>query len=176
MKMLMRVDVIELEARRAEGLELGPDLRPHLPLHMGQKEHRRAGASHVRAKAPARVDQVRHGGSRQNRLRVGEREMQPDPEPRQPAREFDGASRRRRADHQARRGEDSLDMRALDPLVDFVGETEVVGRENQIFQCAVSCRSRRKRKNSTPSRRRRFITSGLLTISPMIEAILPGRK
>ena len=87
-----------------------------------------------------------------------------------------GAIRRRRADHQARRGEDSLDMRALDRPVDFVGEAEVVGRDDQIFQCAVSCRSRKKRKNSTPSRRRRFITSELLTISPMIEAILPGRK
>ena len=176
MKMLVRVDVIELETRRAECLELGTDLRPHLPLHMGQKEHRRAGASHIRAKAPARVDEVRHGGSRQNRPRVGQREVQPDSEPWQAARHLHSAGRRRRSDHQARRGEDSFDMRALDRLVDFVGEAEVVGGDDQVFQCAVSCRSRRKRKNSTPSRSRRFITSGLLTISPMIEAILPGRK
>jgi hypothetical protein len=67
-------------------------------------------------------------------------------------------------------------MRALNRLVDFVGEAEVVCRDDQVFQCAVSCRSRKKRKNSTPSRRRRFMTSGLLTISPTIEAILPGRK
>ena len=70
MKMLMRVDVIELEARRAERLELGPDLRPHLPLHMGEKEDRRARVRHMSAKAPARVDEIWHGGSRQNRLRV----------------------------------------------------------------------------------------------------------
>ncbi len=47
---------------------------------------------------------------------------------------------------------------------------------NQTFQCAISRRSRRKRKNSIPSRRRRFIISGLVAISPRIEAILPGRK
>jgi len=102
--------------------------------------------------------------------------MQPNPEPGQASRDFDSPSRRRRAHYQARRGEDAFEVRALNPPVDLVGEAEVVGRENQIFQCAVSCRSRRKRKNSTPSRRRRFITSGLLTISPMIEAILAGRK
>jgi hypothetical protein len=67
-------------------------------------------------------------------------------------------------------------MRALNRLVDLVRETEVVGRDDQIFQCAVSWRSRKKWKNSTPSRKRRFMTSGLLTISPRIEAILPGRK
>ena len=102
--------------------------------------------------------------------------MQPDSKPRQAARQLDSPARRRRSDHQARCGEDAFDMRALNGLVDLVGETEIVGRDDQIFQCAVSCRSRRKRKNSTPSRRRRFMTSGLLTISPTIEAILPGRK
>ena len=41
---------------------------------------------------------------------------------------------------------------------------------------AASRRSRRKRKNSTPSRRRRFIISGLRTISPTMAAILGARK
>src|SRR3984957_10706621 len=41
-KMLVRGHVIKLETGRAEGLELGADLRPHLPAHMGQKERRRA--------------------------------------------------------------------------------------------------------------------------------------
>ena len=61
MKMLMSVDVIEREAGRAEGLELGADLGQHLPAHMGQKKHRRAGPRHVRPKTPAGVHQVRHG-------------------------------------------------------------------------------------------------------------------
>ena len=175
-KMLVRGDVIELEARRAERLELGAHFRPHLPVDMGQEKHRRAGARHICPQPPARVDEIGHGRGRKHRLRVGERKMEPDGELRQAPRDFDSPSRRRRAHHQARGSENALEMRALDRLVDLVGEAEVVGRDNQIFQCAVSCRSRRKRKNSTPSRRRRFITSGLLTISPMIEAILAGRK
>jgi hypothetical protein len=102
--------------------------------------------------------------------------MQAHSKPRQALRDLDSLGRRRRSDHQARGGQNAFDMRALDRLIDLVGETEVVGRDDQIFQCAVSCRSRKKWKNSTPSRRRRFITSGLLIISPRIEAILPGRK
>jgi hypothetical protein len=176
MKMLVRRNVIELEAGRAEGLELGAHLRQHLPTNMGQKKHRCAGAHHIRSEAPALIDEIRDGRGGQNRLCVDQREMQPDREPWQPVRQFDGRRGRRRSNHQARRGENTLDMRALDGLVDFIGEAEIIRRDDQIFQCAVSCRSRRKRKNSAPSRRRRFITSGLLTISPRIEAILPGRK
>ena len=102
--------------------------------------------------------------------------MEPDPKPWQPARQFDRSGRRRRSDHQTRRGENACEVRALNGLVDLLGEAEIVRRNDQMFQCAVSCRSRKKRKNSAPSRRRRFITSGLLTISARIEAILPGRK
>ena len=43
-------------------------------------------------------------------------------------------------------------------------------------QAATSRRSRRKRKNSTPSRKRRFIISGLRTISPTMAAIFGARK
>jgi len=41
---------------------------------------------------------------------------------------------------------------------------------------ATRCRSRRNWKNSTPSRRRRFIICGLRTISPTIDAIFGARK
>jgi hypothetical protein len=41
---------------------------------------------------------------------------------------------------------------------------------------AALCRSRRNWKNSTPSRNRRFIICGLVTISPTIEAIFGARK
>ncbi len=43
-------------------------------------------------------------------------------------------------------------------------------------QAATSRRSRRKRKNSTPSRSRRRIISGLFTISPTMAAIFGARK
>ena len=59
MKMLVRGDVIELEAGGAESLELSADLRPHLPAHMGQEKHRRARARHIRPKPAAAVDQIR---------------------------------------------------------------------------------------------------------------------
>ena len=44
------------------------------------------------------------------------------------------------------------------------------------FKPAMSRRSRKKRKNSTPSRKRRFIISGLRTISPTMAAIFGARK
>jgi hypothetical protein len=175
-KMLMGGHMIELETGGAEGLELGADLRSHLPAHTGQEKHRDARERHIRSKAAATVHQIRDRRRRQNRLSVNQRQMQADGKRRQATRQLHSLSRRRRSDHQACGSEDAFDMRALNGLVDFVGEAEVVGRDDQIFQCAVSCRSRKKRKNSTPSRSRRFMTSGLLTISPTIEAILPGRK
>ena len=89
--MLVSVDVIERQTCRAEGLELGADLRQHLPAHMGQKKHRGAEPRHVRPEPPAPIDQIRDGRGRQNRLRVDQRQMQSDREPRQPARQFDGA-------------------------------------------------------------------------------------
>jgi hypothetical protein len=60
--------------------------------------------------------------------------MQPDCKPRQPPRQLHGRRRRRGADHQACRGEDALDMRALNGLIDLVGEAEIVRRDDQIFQ------------------------------------------
>jgi hypothetical protein len=147
-----------------------------LPAHMGQKKYRRAGPGHVRPKTPPRVHQVRHGAGRQHGRCVGEREMEADCEPGQPARHRDGARRRWRSDHQARGGQDAFNMRGLDGPVDLVSKAEIIRRDDEKLQCAVSRRSRRKRKNSTPSRRRRFITSGLRAISPTIWAIFPGRK
>ena len=47
---------------------------------------------------------------------------------------------------------------------------------NRSRRYAARCRSRRNWKNSTPSRRRRFIICGLRTISPTIEAIFGARK
>ena len=77
-------------------------------------------------------------------------------------------------------------MRDLDRFVDLGGETEIIGGDDEpggpfsrMWEKetqAASRRSFRKRKNSTPSRSRRFIMSGCRTISPTIEAILPERK
>ena len=67
-------------------------------------------------------------------------------------------------------------MRGFDGLVDFAREPEIVGGDDEMFQSAGSRRSRRKRKNSTPSRSRRFNMSGLRTISPAMAAIFGARK
>ena len=69
-----------------------------------------------------------------------------------------------------------MDVRLLDARVDRGREAEVVGGDDERFQDRASRRSRRKRKNSMPSRRRRFIISGLLTISPAMAAIFGARK
>jgi hypothetical protein len=78
-------------------------------------------------------------------------------------------------DHQARRGEDALFVRNLHGGIDFGRESKIIGRDDELPQSATS-RSRRNLKNSIPSRSRRFIISGLRTISPTIEAIFGARK
>jgi hypothetical protein len=67
-------------------------------------------------------------------------------------------------------------MRGFDGLVDFACKPKVVGSDDDLLQSAGSRRSRRKRKNSIPSRSRRFNMSGLLTISPAMAAIFGARK
>ena len=70
-------------------------------------------------------------------------------------------------------------MGLLDRLVDRDIATEIIGGDDQPprrqSQLAIS-RSRRNWKNSMPSRSRRRIISGLLSISPSSEAILRRRK
>jgi len=103
-------------------------------------------------------------------------EMQPDAQLRQASGARHGVGRRRGADHQARGTEDAVRMRPFDGVVDLRRQAEIVGGDDKSLQRATSRRSLRKRKNSTPSRRRRFIISGLRTISPTMEAIFGARK
>ena len=49
-------------------------------------------------------------------------------------------------------------------------------RDTDLGMSATRVGSRRNWKNSTPSRSRRFIIVGLVTISATIDAILPERK
>ena len=78
-------------------------------------------------------------------------------------------------DHQAGGRQNAVPVRLLDRLVDGGIEPEIVGADDQAPQLAIS-RLRRNWKNSTPSRSRRRIISGLLIISATSEAILPRRK
>ena len=91
------------------------------------------------------------------------------------ARASDCVRRRCGGHHQARRTKDALFVRHLHGGVDLGRETKIVGRDDEMLQSAIS-RSRKNLKNSIPSRNRRFIISGLRTISPTIEAIFGARK
>jgi hypothetical protein len=66
-------------------------------------------------------------------------------------------------------------MSCFDGIVDFAGSAEIIRRDDEPPQ-AVSRLVRKKWKNSTPSRNRRLIISGLPIISATMEAILDGRK
>jgi hypothetical protein len=102
--------------------------------------------------------------------------VQAHAQPRQPACARDRVFRRRGADHETGSRQDATPMRGFYGLVDFAREPKIVGGDDDTFQSAGSRRSRRKRKNSTPSRSRRFNMSGLLTISPAMAAIFGARK
>ena len=101
--------------------------------------------------------------------------MQTDAQTGEAARARDCVRRRGAGDHQARRREDALFMRQFHGGVDLGRKAKIVGRDDEAVQSATS-RSRKNRKNSIPSRRRRFIISGLRIISPTIEAIFGARK
>src|SRR5215470_15196789 len=102
--------------------------------------------------------------------------MQADAQPCQTPGACDRVVRGGASDHEACSGQNAVLMRRLDSLVDLAREPEIVGGDDEMLQCAGSPRWRRKRKNSTPSRRRRFIISGLMIISPTMDAIFGARK
>ena len=61
-------------------------------------------------------------------------------------------------------------------FVDFHRKPEIIGRDDQLFQCRLSRLSRRNVKNSPASRMRRRNISGLRAISQVISAIFGARK
>ena len=101
--------------------------------------------------------------------------MQPDAQTGKTARAPDRVRGGSGGDHQACRGEDPLFVRQLHAGIDLGREPKIVGRDDKALQ-SVTSRSRKNLKNSIPSRSRRFIISGLRTISPTIEAIFGARK
>ena len=101
--------------------------------------------------------------------------MQADPQVRQTTGTGYGVGNGRSADHQARGRQNAVAMGPFDSFVDGRVEPEIVSADDKASQLAIS-RLRRNWKNSTPSRSRRRIISGLLSISATSEAILPRRK
>src|SRR5215472_5356143 len=174
--MLVGVDMVKLQARCGESLELCRDFMRKLLSNTCKKENRSAGTHHVVAKISVWSNQVGNRSGWQHWTAIDEHKMQTDPE----ARHLPGPRHRVgggwRSNHQARGGENAVAVCKLDRFVDFDGGTKIVRRYDKTFQAAASSLCRRNWKNSTPSRRRRLIISGLVIISPKIEAIFDGRK
>ena len=175
-KVLVRVDVIKRKPGGGEGFELGFDFRPHLRAHARARENIEPETRDVGAKAPAPIEEIGQPVRRQHRPALDQHQMQTDTQALQAAGAGDGVRGGWSGDHQARGGEDAALMCRLDGVIDLSRKPEIVGRDDDVLQSATSRRSRRNRKNSMPSRSRRFIISGLLSISPTIEAILGARK
>ncbi|MNM98154.1 hypothetical protein D3C81_1106780 [compost metagenome] len=185
--MLVRVDMVQRQPGRGEGIELRADLGRQLAPHMRQEEEAAAVQRHGRAEASLRIDQRRDPRARQRGGAVGQHHMQAHAQRWLPARALERIGHGRGAHHQAGRIEHAVAVSHLDGLVDGRMQAEVVGGDDQrALRCigarwSVGCQDqasceRRKRKNSTPSRRRRFIMSQLPSISRTISQILPGRK
>ena len=173
---MMRVDMIELEARAPEGRELCLDFRGELLTRSCAHGQFDAGPDEVAAQSSSPVHEIGNALRRQNRRPVDEHQVQTDAQRGQAARSRHRVGSGPCAHHQAGGRQDALRVRELNGLVDLGRKAEIVRCDYETVQCAASRRSRRKWKNSMPSRSRRFIISGLFTISPTIDAILSLRK
>jgi hypothetical protein len=134
------------------------------------------------------IDEIRHPLGRQDRPAFDQDQMESHAQARKAPGTGDRITRPGLACHQACRRQNAVPVGLLDGLVDLVPvglldglvdlarQPEIIGRDDELLQLAISLRSLRKWKNSTPSRRRRFIICGLRTISETMEAILPERK
>jgi len=179
MHVLVCVRVIEPKSRLRIGRELRLYLGRELLPHPGLGKIPDPQPCLIRRKPSARIDEIGNPRLRQNRRPFDHHQMQPDPQPGQSPRPPHRIRRRRAGHHQARRPQHPLPIGALDRLVHPFGKPEIIGCQEDAphrADQAALWRSRRKWKNSTPSRRRRTIISGLLTISPTMAAIFGARK
>ena len=196
MEMLVRVNVIEFEAGRREGLELGFDLGGKLAAHMRQEKHRGPGPHHIVAEEAVGAYERRNFRGRQRRPPLDQHQMQAHAQAPHRLGALHRVGGGRRRDHQAGGGEYAFLVGAFDRVVDRERRSEIVRRDNQLLFIAaricrktgahlfgprgqetiMSSRVRRNWKNSTPSRSRRTSISQDVSISPTISAIFEGRK
>jgi len=174
-EVLVSVDVVQSKPRCLIGPKLRFDLRPDLRLNRWPRAHLKPEPREVRAQMPGCVNEIGQSFGRQRRPAVDEHQMQTDAQTGETARARDCVRRGSGGDHQACRREDALFMRQFHGGIDLGRKPKIVGRDDEVLQSATS-RSRKNLKNSIPSRRRRFIISGLRTISLTIEAIFGARK
>jgi hypothetical protein len=173
--MLVAVHMIEREAGFLVGAELSLDLRFELRPQGGPRADIKSKLHEIRTQMPGCIDEIRDALERHCRPSLDQHQMQANAQAWYPARALGRVCGRRSGHHQASRAQDALPVRQLHRFVDLGREPEVVGGDDETLQAATS-RWRRNLKNSTPSRSRRFIISGLRTISPTIDAIFGARK
>jgi hypothetical protein len=125
--MLVRIDMVEVQAGRSKGLELRGDLFLDLPADGVVDHDLRAEAAKVAAQPPAGVNEIWDLRAMENRVAVDENEMKSDPQVRQPLRPRHRIGGGRPADHQTCGAEHSLAVRGLHRFIDFVTEPEIVG-------------------------------------------------
>src|ERR1700733_2169877 len=176
MKMPMRIDVIERQSGGAVGVELRGDFGADLPPDTRSNDAADAVADEIVAQTPRGTVERWNLRARGERIVIDQNDVKPDAQPRQFTRASDGVGRGRSADHETCGAENAAPVRLFDRGIDRFAEPEIVRRYRQPIQCADSRRSRRNEKNSSPSRRRRRIISGLRTISEAIAAIFGARK
>ena len=175
MEVLVSIDVVESKPGCLIGAKLRFDLRPQLSPSRWPRAYLEPKPGEVRAQTPGCVNEIGQPFRRQRWCAINEYQMQPDTQTGKTARAYYCLRRRRGGNHQARGRQDPVLMRQLHTGVDFGREPKIIGRDDEMLQSATS-RSRKNLKNSIPSRSRRFIISGLRTISPTIEATFGARK
>ena len=181
MKMLMSVDMIKRQACCSKATKLSSYFRPDLAAADRIEKNLGTKARHISAQMTVVLDEVCNLGRRQKGRRFNQCQMKANPQARRLTRKLDRLATVWRTNHQACCREHSVAMGDDNSFVNFASKPKIIGSNNKALQCTASRlpssrRSRRNWKNSTPSRRRRFIMVGLTTISPTIEAILPARK
>ncbi len=176
MKMLVDVDVIEMQPGRTEGAELRLDFRPHLrPCRFARRKFEPEPRK-VRAQTPPAVHQARDLFRRQHRRSIGQCEMKANAQARQPRGALDRVFGMSSRDHQARSRENAVRASDFDRLVHLARKAEIVGGDDDRIQVGRPLRSRRNDMNSTPSRSRRASICRLRAISATIAAIFEARK
>ncbi len=168
--------MIEPQPHCLERIELCVDLTFELAAHGGAKKDLRAHARHIGAEEAIAADEIGNRVRRQHRATFDQHQMQAHAQIRHPLGALGRIERGWRAHHQACGRQDAIAVGDFHRFVDFACRAEIIGGDDEFLQAACSRRSLRNWKNSTPSRSLRFIMSVERSISPTMEAILPGRK
>jgi hypothetical protein len=130
MEVLVGIDMIEREAGRGKGRELGLDLGGKLAPHRRLQGNVKAHPRHIRPELPIGADEARDALRRQGRPAFDQHQVKADPKPRHGPCPRHGIGRGRRRDHQAGGRQHAFAVGLFDGVVDRVREAEIVGGDD----------------------------------------------